>query len=55
MMICPQCRGGLYLKFLIEELEIGKGSGTFTAPTQGNGARVCPSCLGNGYTTQAGT
>ena len=55
MIVCPECHGGLYLKNNNDDLEVGRGSGAFTAPTVGVAVRVCPTCLGAGYSKGAGT
>jgi len=55
MTLCPQCNGGKYQKELVNDIETYLGSSVFTAPTNGRAVTVCPTCLGNGYFTGAGS
>lgn len=51
MKVCTECYG---IKYLANNNNTNVGDGTtFTAPTTGT-VRLCPTCLGNGYSTGSG-
>lgn len=53
MIVCPQCSGIKYVQNG-EGTNIGNNV-TFTEPKAGAAVILCPTCLGNGYSTGSGT